>query len=52
MEMSQASKQKRGLSGQANAKDNPFRINGGGCYPLYFRGILGNLAKEIGKPLK
>lgn len=50
--MSQASKQKRGISGQANAKDNPFRLNGGGLYPLYMRKILGAaLSAQIGKPL-
>lgn len=50
--MSAESKKRRGISGKANAKTSPFRLNGGGCYPLYMRKILGNLAYHIGKAVK
>lgn len=51
--MSQASKKKRGESGATNAKNSPYRLNGGGCYPLYMRQILGpHIAAMIGYPPK
>jgi len=47
--MSAEGKKKRGVSGQANAKASPFRLNGGGLYPLYMRKILGpRLSAMIG----
>lgn len=49
--MSAEGKKKRGVAGLANAKASPFRLNGGGCYPLYMRRILGPvLAAKIGHP--
>jgi hypothetical protein len=44
-------KKKRGVSGASNAKNHPFRLNGGGLFPVYMRGIVGNdVARRIGKP--
>jgi hypothetical protein len=48
--MSAEGKKKRGDAGRANANASPFRLNGGGCYPLYMRKILGNLSFQIGRP--
>lgn len=46
-------KKRRGFAGKANAESQPYRLNGGGLYPLYMRQILGkNLSRLIGKPLK
>jgi hypothetical protein len=51
--MSAEGKKKRGVSGLANAKAQPYRLNGGGCYPLYLRAILGpRIAAMIGHPPK
>ena len=51
--MSAEGKKKRGISGQSKAKSNPFRLNGGGCYPSHFRATLGvlGLDKSVGRPL-
>lgn len=50
--MSAEAKKKRGESGRAKAGAAPFRLNGGGCYPLYLRGILGPaIAGKIGRPM-
>lgn len=46
-----ADKKKRGEAGKSNAEASPYRLNGGGLYPLYMRKILGpNLSAMIGRP--
>jgi hypothetical protein len=43
-------KKKRGEAGKKNAECSPYRLNGGGLYPLYMRRILGPvLSALIGK---
>lgn len=47
-----ADKKKRGEAGKANAEAKPFRLNGGGCYPLHLRQTLATvpgLIQQIGK---
>lgn len=49
--MSAEGKKRRGISGKANAEASPYRLNGGGLYPLYMRKILGPaLSAKIGRP--
>lgn len=39
--------------GLKNAQSKPFRLNGGGLFPLYMRKILGPvLSASIGRPPK
>lgn len=46
-----ATKNKRGITGVSNAKAKPWRLNGGGLYPLYMRKIVGpSIAARIGLP--
>lgn len=50
-----ADKKKRGEAGKSNAENAPYRLNGGGCYPLYFRNILScvpGVVSQIGRPPK
>lgn len=42
---------KRGVTGKSKAESNPYRLNGGGLFPLYMRSILGSdLSRRIGRP--
>ena len=47
-------KQARGAAGRSNAKHKPWRLNGGGLYPLYMRRIMATLGQDtvrgIGRP--
>ena len=44
-------KKKRGEAGKKNAENSPYRLNGGGLYPMYMRKILGpNLSAGIAIP--
>lgn len=47
--MSAETKKRRGIAGKANAEGSPYRLNGGGCYPLYMRSLLGATASQIGR---
>ncbi len=50
--MSAEGKKKRGESGKSKAAAEPFRLNGGGLYPAYMRGILGpDISRQIGKEM-
>jgi hypothetical protein len=48
--MSAEGKKKRGESGLSNAKNAPFRLNGGGLYPMYMRHIMGEPGRRVGRP--
>lgn len=48
-----ADKKKRGEAGKSNAETQPYRLNGGGCYPDHLRRTLQSipgLAQKIGRP--
>ncbi len=47
--MSSETKKRRGIAGKANAESSPYRMNGGGLYPMYMRSIIPNLASQIGR---
>lgn len=48
--MSSETKARKGVRGQNNALHKPFRLSGGGLYPLYMRRILGpDTSKNIGR---
>lgn len=51
--MSAEGKKKRGESGAANARSQPFRLSGGGLHPDHLRGIMASLpgyVERMGKP--
>lgn len=51
--MSAEGKKKRGVSGASNAKDQPFRLSGGGLWPTHLRktmSVLPGYGERIGRP--
>lgn len=44
--MSAEGKKKRGESGSSNAKTSPYRLSGGGCWPLHLRQVMATLKLE------